>query len=108
MTAKTEKFKPWRVCFLPQLAHLQGKDEHAYERFGQARDFVNNQIDDWKGWCKRYNSAGLKVLDEMQSTVNETEGWFWQHDLENERVIEGLIDPDTQTSIKVRIRKVQP
>lgn len=65
MPAKTEKFKPWRVCFLPQLAHLQGKDEHAYERFGQARDFVNNQIDDWKGWCKRYNSAGLKVLDEM-------------------------------------------
>jgi FtsP/CotA-like multicopper oxidase with cupredoxin domain len=28
--------------------------------------------------------------------------------VENERVIEGLIDPDTQTSIKVRSRKVAP
>lgn len=93
------KHKPWRVCFLPQLAHLQGKDEHHYQHFGQAKTFACNQLDDWKGWCKRYNPAGLEVIDKMQSQIAETEGWFWTNHLETERVIEGLIDPFTETRI---------
>lgn len=102
------RHKEWHVCFLPLLPHLQGRDEHSYEHFNQAKAWAHNQIDDWVPWCKRYNPAGLLVLDDLKSTIASTEGWFWQGDLETERVMEGVLDEHTGTTIRVRIRRTKP
>lgn len=100
------KHRPWRICFLPQLPHLQGKDEHHYEQFRQAKEWAFKQLKDWEPWCKRYNSAGLVVLDELRTMVAETEGFFWQNPEKSERIIEGVLDQHTGTKVRCRIRKV--
>jgi hypothetical protein len=102
------RHKPWRVCFLPQLPELKGKDEHVYEHFNQVKAYVETNLKTWKDWCKRYNTAGLVVLDEMRVMVAETDNFFYQNPHETERVIEGLLDQHTSTVIRVRIRKVKP
>ncbi len=100
------KHRPWRVCFLPQLPQLKGKDEHAYMNFNQVPAFVESNLKEWRQWCTKHNSTGLVVLDEFSRMVRETESWFYQNAHLNERVIEGLLDNHTDTTLRVRIKKI--
>lgn len=102
------RHRQWRVCFLPLLPEFKGKDEHHYEHFTQVKAFVDSNLKTWRDWCKRYNNAGLEVLENMRVEVAETDPWFYMNPHENERLIEALLDEHTLTRIRVRIKKVKP
>ncbi len=72
-----------------------------FVREAKAREKMNAALDEWAPWCERYNTAGLKAIDEARDAL----GVAFTHD---KRILDVCFDEHYNATIRFTMWTTEP